>query len=265
MEREQRKTRHLSDSKWVVPANISMVYGDRNTLWCHSNCMVTGSQNTVTGDRCRIVGNHNTIKGTRDTIHGDHNTIDCTDSIINGDLNTGTAHHTTITGDLNIIDGDHNRSRGYRNVLRGNDYHSVELTEKGDVECTNTGSGVNRTTGPVVQINRGGVSTSITMPDGASGLGDLIRMATSIASQLQPQQKRRRMNESVTVPEDDKRDVAATDRESHCVICLHNKSRVVMVTCGHVCLCLGCAQSIRKNPLCPLCKAAVSQVIKIYT
>ena len=51
-----------------------------------------------------------------------------------------------------------------------------------------------------------------------------------------------------------------------CSICLENEPDCVLYTCGHMCMCFECGQGILKgsNPLCPLCRKPVADIIKIY-
>jgi len=44
--------------------------------------------------------------------------------------------------------------------------------------------------------------------------------------------------------------------ECECVVCLDAEPAVVLVPCGHLCLCQSCADLLRA-PQCPICRAAV--------
>lgn len=70
---------------------------------------------------------------------------------------------------------------------------------------------------------------------------------------VQPQQDSPATQEG---PED------AQDENLTCLICLEEKRTHVMVPCGHVCLCDKCSQ--RKYTQCPVCRAGVTLVMKIY-
>ncbi|XP_074640822.1 protein neuralized-like [Tubulanus polymorphus] len=57
------------------------------------------------------------------------------------------------------------------------------------------------------------------------------------------------------------------DKDSkECVICYENITDTVLYACGHMCICSSCAGTLRKqrNPLCPICRQPVKDVIKIY-
>lgn len=42
-----------------------------------------------------------------------------------------------------------------------------------------------------------------------------------------------------------------------CVVCLSNPKEIIVIPCGHVCLCEDCATKI--NDLCPVCRQSIEQ------
>ncbi|KAJ4882205.1 putative E3 ubiquitin-protein ligase XBAT34 [Raphanus sativus] len=48
-----------------------------------------------------------------------------------------------------------------------------------------------------------------------------------------------------------------------CVICVDASSEAACVPCGHVAGCVSCLKEI-KNKKCPICRASIDQVIKLY-
>lgn len=54
--------------------------------------------------------------------------------------------------------------------------------------------------------------------------------------------------------------------ENLCKICFANDINAVMIPCGHLALCIGCAQSVKtsKSPLCPLCRVQITTVVQTY-
>jgi len=52
------------------------------------------------------------------------------------------------------------------------------------------------------------------------------------------------------------------DVKSECVICLQVADLMALLPCGHLCVCSGCAHSLRQ---CPLCCAAVAHTVRIFT
>lgn len=65
-------------------------------------------------------------------------------------------------------------------------------------------------------------------------------------------QKRRRRN--------------ARDREltelQQCLVCCQNPREIILLPCGHVCLCLDCSERI--NDLCPVCRAEIQTKATAY-
>lgn len=56
-----------------------------------------------------------------------------------------------------------------------------------------------------------------------------------------------------------------TDSTSHpCVICLSQLREVVLLDCGHICLCGDCATALPLPKLCPICRRPVDRIIPTY-
>ena len=50
-----------------------------------------------------------------------------------------------------------------------------------------------------------------------------------------------------------------------CVVCLSEQREVILMNCGHVCVCAECAMQIMSTrPLCPVCRANIDQVAPAY-
>ena len=60
--------------------------------------------------------------------------------------------------------------------------------------------------------------------------------------------------------------IQATGDSSECSVCYEREVDCVLYTCGHMCLCFTCAQDVlmRPDPLCPICRATIRDVIKTY-
>ena len=54
---------------------------------------------------------------------------------------------------------------------------------------------------------------------------------------------------------------AVTSDLSRCAVCLDKAANVVMVPCGHIFACQACGQKLKE---CSVCRAKVSQVLKVY-
>jgi serine/threonine protein kinase len=58
---------------------------------------------------------------------------------------------------------------------------------------------------------------------------------------------------------------AALEEMYECVVCLTERKSHAMVPCGHACACEACASSIMASTReCPVCRASVSQALKIF-
>ena len=50
-----------------------------------------------------------------------------------------------------------------------------------------------------------------------------------------------------------------------CVVCLSEQREVILMNCGHVCVCAECAMQIMSTrPVCPVCRANIDQVAPAY-
>jgi len=99
-------------------------------------------------------------------------------------------------------------------------------------------------------------------------LTDAISLQMQL-SQLKAAQKREAitsgasesLNDSGSLTDSSEKPKPAVD----CVVCFSNPVNAVVLPCGHATLCLECAQAIvNSTGNCPICRARVQQVIKIY-
>mmetsp|Transcript_77330 Transcript_77330/g.125477 ORF Transcript_77330/g.125477 Transcript_77330/m.125477 type:complete len:112 (-) Transcript_77330:481-816(-) len=52
---------------------------------------------------------------------------------------------------------------------------------------------------------------------------------------------------------------------NECVVCMESEKSHILVPCGHQCVCKVCAVNlVSTKQACPVCRAPVSQVIKVY-
>jgi len=54
--------------------------------------------------------------------------------------------------------------------------------------------------------------------------------------------------------------------EKRCVVCLNGEKEVIVLDCGHVCMCLDCGHQIMttRNPKCPICRRPIDSLKKFY-
>ena len=53
---------------------------------------------------------------------------------------------------------------------------------------------------------------------------------------------------------------------SECAVCLVHRKDAVLAPCGHMCACFRCATRLhRQQDKCPICRATIEHVVKVYT
>ena len=59
---------------------------------------------------------------------------------------------------------------------------------------------------------------------------------------------------------------AATPVDSSCTICLDSAKNSVFVPCGHMCACISCATALKRRggARCPICRAAIASVVRVF-
>jgi hypothetical protein len=55
----------------------------------------------------------------------------------------------------------------------------------------------------------------------------------------------------------------ASGSDFNCKICMDKSIEVVLIPCGHLCLCAACADSMR-DKTCPICRTAVRQQVNVF-
>jgi len=55
---------------------------------------------------------------------------------------------------------------------------------------------------------------------------------------------------------------SSMDADKECKICFENKIDCVLLTCGHMCACSGCAEQLKN---CPICREPISQVQRVFS
>ena len=54
------------------------------------------------------------------------------------------------------------------------------------------------------------------------------------------------------------------DQSQNCVICLTNPREIVILNCGHICVCADCAQALPTPRRCPICRADIERLVLTY-
>ena len=59
-------------------------------------------------------------------------------------------------------------------------------------------------------------------------------------------------------------DTDSAEDSSMCVICLVNRRSVVLLHCGHICVCVDCAEALPSPKKCPVCRTDVQRMVPTY-
>jgi hypothetical protein len=71
------------------------------------------------------------------------------------------------------------------------------------------------------------------------------------------------LNAALTTPrEDDTATSVATALA--CVVCFSNEKSVAMIPCGHRCVCTTCADRVREEGKCPMCRSSIQGVMRVF-
>lgn len=58
--------------------------------------------------------------------------------------------------------------------------------------------------------------------------------------------------------------VSSTDGENVCVVCLNNPREVILLNCGHICICAECMIVLPQPLKCPVCRQSVERYLHVY-
>ncbi|XP_052072509.1 mitochondrial ubiquitin ligase activator of nfkb 1-A-like [Mytilus californianus] len=57
---------------------------------------------------------------------------------------------------------------------------------------------------------------------------------------------------------------SSNNSDSECVICLTNPREVILLNCGHICVCIDCVQALPRPMKCPVCRQNVERFLNAY-
>lgn len=57
---------------------------------------------------------------------------------------------------------------------------------------------------------------------------------------------------------------SAQDESTRCIVCIENRRDVVILNCGHVCVCYSCAVALPEPKLCPICRSRVLRFVPVF-
>lgn len=55
------------------------------------------------------------------------------------------------------------------------------------------------------------------------------------------------------------------NESNECCVCLESKKNVLILPCGHICLCIKCSWELKtKNGVCPICRGKITNLMKVF-
>uniref|UniRef100_A0A8C2QYI9 Mitochondrial ubiquitin ligase activator of NFKB 1 n=1 Tax=Capra hircus TaxID=9925 RepID=A0A8C2QYI9_CAPHI len=94
-----------------------------------------------------------------------------------------------------------------------------------------------------------------------------IQETEEMLKYLRRRRERRRPEEEFrerTCPEEDRPEEDREGPKGACVVCLSNFRSCVFLECGHVCACTECYRALPEPRRCPICRQAISRVVRLY-
>ena len=107
----------------------------------------------------------------------------------------------------------------------------------------------------VTTISVVGVQTAASLQTDVDTQDRAVRRVAVLEAELRAREEKEK--------EKERREESVGEENKLCIICMEEEKRVVMVPCGHICVCVKCS----KNPAitkCPYCRSHVSQKVQCY-
>ncbi|XP_068681658.1 tumor susceptibility gene 101 protein-like [Montipora foliosa] len=103
---------------------------------------------------------------------------------------------------------------------------------------------------------------------GSSDIASLLQIVCSTFSDFPPVFAKRtsngNSNNRVAEPQGSA-SLPQTEVQGDCIICMEKKSDSVLIPCGHLGVCLRCANELKRTTtVCPVCRKNIDQVIRVY-
>ena len=199
---------------------------------------LVGNHNVVYGNIARLIGNHNIVYGIVHRVVGNHNTIHNHVRDLTGNHNKLMSGLTKGIGNHNLIEGPGNIQGNHNRVYGGEPTQEAEITREPNFFFSNY-----------------------------SDSPRPVRTSTPRPPQLPPPKPPLEPPPIKTLKVGDlldRPDVATTDPNKQCSICLVNEKRLIMLPCKHQCVCKGCWQNWQGEKKCPLCREEIIQVLDFF-
>lgn len=261
----------IGDHQTYNQDNLEII-GNHNVVM-GNNCTVIGNHNIVRGRNCDVIGNHNLVEGLNCRVTGNHNITDRSCTAM-GNFNTrinGSAIPSTSSSNISISDRSqvHINNSVISNSRISQSFFGTIGQERfrfGEKELILTNIQVDQTqiTNNVTTFSWGGKRL---IYDNGQMLynGDLVHIDRLLVqnSVTMAWPEFALCLEQLVQEHFEGEDQPTEDQAQACVVCLDNRKCVAMMPCGHVCLCIECANEYRSKN-CPLCRQTVKKLNRIF-
>ncbi|XP_013400391.1 mitochondrial ubiquitin ligase activator of nfkb 1-A [Lingula anatina] len=85
-----------------------------------------------------------------------------------------------------------------------------------------------------------------------------------LESQEYEEIRRARQTSTTTRQRDNGDDDGSAPDSQLCVVCLSNPRELVLLECGHICLCADCAEQLPRPRKCPVCRQTITRIIPTF-
>jgi hypothetical protein len=264
---------------------------------------ITKNNATINGDYNNIKGDYNTIIGDNNNIKGDYNNITGNNNDIKGDYNSHNGLYNDVKDDYNYnqanscindstiannINGSIISNNSIFNISGSNDLfintgnNSVlnipclpprlfvtngTISNMNNLTITNN-SGMSNIRGIILMNNPIMANSNISNVNGSIIIGRSISNVSNLNDNFNDREKHS-IEKKVKLP--DKEDEISVNPddfkpEEICNICMEHKINTVIVDCGHRIFCINCSHQYKDDasPTCPICRKAITHIIKIY-
>ena len=257
------------------------VKGDYNII-SGAGCNVNGDYNTVSGVGCNVKGDYNRILASAKgcTVNGDYNQVDAVGCTVRGNYNegNGTTKPTNMHPDWQQLTSTlgnnfiQHAAIGSGMSMSGNASISEQFFDLGARMLTLRNIKVDRfqcNLGAMrfeygwhtlvyehQQLKRDGALVNL---DALFGLDTAMTLEWAEFQQLLEIVEPAQPAQHTTL---EGADEVTDDENKACSVCLANVKVCVVEPCMHLCLCIECAKQIKDK--CPLCRAAMTSVKRVY-
>lgn len=59
-------------------------------------------------------------------------------------------------------------------------------------------------------------------------------------------------------------EVVCPKDNDECVVCMDNPKSMVIVPCGHKCLCANCVAQVQQQRVCPVCRGTIEKIVRVF-